>query len=75
MISLQSEWPSSESLHLINAGEGVEKRELSHIVGGIVNWCNHYREQYGNAFKKVNIKLPYDPAISLMGTYLEKNVI
>ena len=31
----------------INAGEGVEKRESSHTVGGSINWCSHYREQYG----------------------------
>ena len=33
----RSEWPSSKSLHTINAGEGVEKRECSHTVGGNVN--------------------------------------
>ena len=26
-----------------NAGEGVEEREISYIVGG--NWCSHYGEQ------------------------------
>ena len=29
-----SEWPSSKSLQIINAGEGVEKRKLSYTVGG-----------------------------------------
>ena len=33
----QSEWPSSKNLQTINAGEGVEKRELSCTVGGNVN--------------------------------------
>ena len=32
-----SEWPSSENLQTINAGEGVEKREPSCTVGGNVN--------------------------------------
>ena len=36
---------------LINAGEGVEKREPSFTVGGNVNWCSHYGEQYGGSFK------------------------
>ena len=27
---------------IINAGEGVEKREPSYAVGGNVNWCSHY---------------------------------
>ena len=26
-------------------GEGIEKRGLSYIVGGIVNWYSHSREQ------------------------------
>ena len=30
-------WPSSESLQIINAGEGVEKRKHSCTVGGTVN--------------------------------------
>ena len=36
--SHQSEWPSSKSLQVSNAGEGVETRELSHTVGGKVSW-------------------------------------
>ena len=33
-ITHQSGWLLSKSLHPINAGEGVEKRELSYTVGG-----------------------------------------
>ena len=36
---------------IINAGEGVEKKELFHIIGGHVNWCSHYGEQYGGSLK------------------------
>ena len=36
--------PTSKSLQIINAGEGVEKREPSYTVGGNVNWCSHYGE-------------------------------
>ena len=32
-----SEWPSLQNLQTVNAGEGVEKRELSCTVGGNVN--------------------------------------
>ena len=54
----------------------MEKREPSYSVGGNLNWCNHHGEKYdGDSFKKLGIKLPYDPAIPLFGTYLEKNVI
>ena len=38
ITSHQSEWPSLKSLQIINAEEGVEKREPSYIVGGNVNW-------------------------------------
>ena len=47
----QSERPSSKSLQTINAGEGVEKRELSYTVGGNVNLYSHYGEQYGGSLK------------------------
>ena len=40
-----SEWPSSKSLQIINAEEGVEKREPSYTVGGNINWCNHYGDE------------------------------
>ena len=35
-----------KNLQMTNAGEGVEKREPSYTVGGDLNWCSHYREQY-----------------------------
>ena len=35
------------SPQITNAGEGVEKRELTCTVGGNVSWYNHYREQNG----------------------------
>ena len=38
ITSHRSEWPSSESLQTINAGDGAEKRESSSTVGGNVNW-------------------------------------
>ena len=34
-----------KSLHIINAGEGEEKKELAYGIGGNVNWCSHYGEQ------------------------------
>ena len=40
-----------KSLQITNAGEGVERREPSYIVGGDVNWCSHYGEQYGGFLK------------------------
>ena len=40
----QSEWLSSKSLQIINAGEDVEKREPSYIVGADIKWYNCYRK-------------------------------
>ena len=33
-----SEWLSLKSLQITSAREGVEKRELSYIVGGNISW-------------------------------------
>ena len=37
----------------------MEKREASFTVGGNVNWYSHYGKQYGDFFKKLGIKPPY----------------
>ena len=53
-------------LQTVSAGEGVEKKEPCYTVGGIVNWRNHCG--------KLNIQLPFDPAIPLLGIYPEKTM-
>ena len=53
----------------------MEKREPSYTVGGNVNWCSHYGEQYAGSLKKLKIELSYDSAIPLLGIYPEKTVI
>ena len=57
IISHQSEWPSSKNLQTINAGEGVEKKEPTYIVGGNVNWYSHYGEQYWRFLNLVLIEM------------------
>ena len=52
----------------------MEKREPSYTVGGNVNWYSHYGEVC-RFLKKLKIELPYDPAIPLLGIYLEKSII
>ena len=32
---------------IINIGEDVERRELSHTVGGNISWYSHCRKHYG----------------------------
>ena len=62
---------SLKNLQTVNAGEGVEDIESSYTIGGNVNWCSHHGKQF---LKKLNIELPYDPAIPLLGIYPEKKV-
>ena len=52
----------------------MEKRGLYCTAGGNVNWYSHYGEWYG-LLNKPGIKLPYDPAIPLVGIYPEKTTI
>ena len=47
----KSQWPSLKSLQILNIGEDVEKREPSYTVDGNVNWCSHYKNQYGGSSK------------------------
>ena len=64
-----------QSLQMTKAGAGVEEKEPSHTLGGNVSWCSHCGEQYGGSLKKLNIGLPWDPAIPLLGVYPEKTLI
>ena len=44
-------------------------------IGGNVNWYGHNGEQYRGSIKKMELELLYDPAIPLLGIYLEKIII
>ena len=49
------------------------KKETPYTADGNVSWCNHYGEQtVWNFLKILKIELPHNPAISLLGMYLEK---
>ena len=53
----------------------MEKREHSCTVGGNINLYSHYGRWYGDSLKKkkkLGIKQPYDPAISLLCIYPEE---
>ena len=52
----------------------MEKREPSYTVGGNANWYSHYAEQCGDSLK-LQIELPYDPAIPLLGIHTEETRI
>ena len=36
---------------ILNAGEGVKRREPFYTLGGNVNWHSHCGEQYGGSLK------------------------
>ena len=58
--------------------EKVWRQGNAVTVGGNVNWCSHYRKQYGGSLKKkkkkdkLKIELPYNLAVPLLGIYSEK---
>ena len=71
-ISQWSEWPSLVSLQIANAREGVEKRKPSCIP-----WldCQMVQPLWKTVWRfprKLNIELPYDPPIPLLGISLDK---
>ena len=51
LLPVVVEFSQLNLLKTINAGQGVEKRELSYTVGGNVNWYNHYGNQYESFLK------------------------
>jgi hypothetical protein len=48
----------------------VGEKEHLYTIGGNVNSNNHYGKHFGGSSKKLNIELPYDPAILLLGMCL-----
>ena len=40
-----------KNLQMIEAGEGMDKREPSYTVDGNVDWCNHCGKQYRVSLK------------------------
>ena len=53
----------------------MEKREPSYTVGGNANLYIHYGKQMWRFLKNLEIELPYDPAIPLLGIHTEENRI
>ena len=52
---------------------GVEKREPSYTVSGNVNWCSQLLKTIWRFLKNYRAtSYLYDPAIPLLGIYLEK---
>ena len=73
LISFRIDW--FDLLAVQGTLESSPKREPSYTAGGNVNWYSHYGRWYGDSLKKLGIKPPYDPAILLLGIYLEETKI
>ena len=52
----------------------MERREPSYTVGGKCKLVQPLWRTVWRFFKKLEIELPYDPAIPLLGIYPEKNM-
>jgi hypothetical protein len=51
-----------------HVGQDVKKEDYACTAGEIENWCNHSGNQSGD-LRKLEIDLPEDPAIVLLGIY------
>ena len=49
----------------------MEKREPSYTVGGNANWYS-YNGELWRVLQKLEIELPYDPAIPVLGKHTEE---
>ena len=54
--------------------ERVWRKGNPPTVGGNVNWFFPLRKTW-QFLRKLNIELPYDPALPLLGIYTDKNII
>jgi hypothetical protein len=53
-----------------DAGENVEKKEHSSTASGLTtNWYNHSKKSILQFLRKLEILLPEDPAMLLLGIY------
>ena len=53
----------------------MEKREPSYTVGGNANYYSHYGEELWRFLEKLEIELPYDPVIPLLGMHTKETRI
>ena len=64
-LKLMAHVISTTSLHLLISRMGI-------IIIFITEGGSHYGKQCGDSLKKLQIELPYDPAIPLLGIHTEE---
>ena len=52
-----------------SADKDMEQQELSFIAGWNAKWYSHFWRYFVTFLTKLNIVLPYSPAIMLLGIY------
>ena len=68
-----SEWPSAKNLQIKNAGEDIEKKKKKTLTLQVE--CKLVQPQWKTVWRFLEIlkiELLYDPAILLLGIYLER---
>ena len=63
------EWTMSKRWTITHADMHIEKRVHLGTIGGILNWYNHYRKQYEEAWKKNKGRVGHKWATELNWTY------
>ena len=56
---------------ITNTREILEKSKSLYIVNDNVKWYSHYRKEYRDFLKNLKLELSYDPAIPLLGIYMQ----
>ena len=60
---------------ITNTREVVEKSESLYIANDNVKWYSHYRKEYSDFSKNFKLDPSYDPAIPLLGIYMQRTDI
>lgn len=58
-----------------NAFVDMEEGEHLFFVGGSAHWCSHCGNQYVKSHKRLEIYLPRDPTLPLLGIFLKDSVL
>lgn len=61
------EWPNSKALTMEVSGKNAEQQELPFMAGGEAKWYRYFERKYLMVSAKLNMLLPYDQAITLLG--------
>lgn len=66
-------WLSSKSHIITVVGKNVEKLEPSHTAGVNIKWYSYFGK-VGQLLKRLKRELQHDPAIALLGIYINQNI-